>query len=150
PFFSAKCARCGRCVAACPSKILTLDADAAPKINFDAGFCEKECVACGNACPTGALVNLTPTIKPAAKKVAVKFNIENCLIYYQTECQICRRECPFEAIEFIWSDEEYASYPVIDLDKCAGCGRCAHFCPGLDDVKALIMVPLEDVKTEKA
>ncbi|MBR2003937.1 MAG: 4Fe-4S binding protein [Thermoguttaceae bacterium] len=183
--FSTHCARCGRCVAACPTRLLRFDAppadvktvktDAtdsdepfenadganataessetadgaanavkvsatvktsplsrpAPRLVFDDGaFCEKECVACGAVCPTGAISPLTLDAKRRFKIATVDFKIERCLIYYQQECAICRRECPFEAIDFVWNEEEYASLPVVDAEKCVGCGRCVAFCPG--------------------
>ncbi|MBR5243976.1 MAG: 4Fe-4S dicluster domain-containing protein, partial [Thermoguttaceae bacterium] len=103
----------------------------APRLVFDGGaFCKKDCVACGTACPTGAISPLTLDAKKRFKIATVDFKIERCLIYYQQECAICRRECPFEAIDFVWNEEEYASLPVVDAEKCVGCGRCVAFCPG--------------------
>ncbi|MBP3556145.1 MAG: 4Fe-4S binding protein [Thermoguttaceae bacterium] len=174
--FFSRCARCGRCVAACPTQLLRFDAPStavktdapaivepsenvedanasdendetavkvdataktsplsrpAPRLIFDGGaFCEKDCVACGTACPTGAISPLTLDAKKRFKIATVDFIIDRCLIYYQQECAICRRECPFEAIDFVWNEEEYASLPVVDAEKCVGCGRCVAFCPG--------------------
>lgn len=174
--FLTRCARCGRCVDACPTQLLRFDAPAdaakiaktdatatgvpsenadganasaetavkvdstvktsplsrpAPRLVFDDGaFCDKDCVACGTACPTGAISPLTLDAKKRFKIATVEFKIERCLIYYQQECAICRRECPFEAIDFVWNEEEYASLPVVDAEKCVGCGRCVAFCPG--------------------
>lgn len=158
--FLSRCSRCGRCVAACPSRLLRFVAlpstgkvdktnkidnvgkngatvktppfySAAPELVFnDEAFCEKDCVACGAACPTGAISPLTLDAKKCYKITTIEFKIERCLIYYQQECAICRRECPFEAIDLVWNEEEYASLPVVDVQKCVGCGRCVAFCPG--------------------
>lgn len=179
--FLSRCSRCGRCVAACPSRLLRFDAlpstdktdnvgkngatvsdeppaktaatvktsplyRPAPELVFDDGaFCEKDCVACGTACPTGAISPLTLDVKKRYKITTVEFKIEHCLIYYQQECAICRRECPFDAIDLVWNEEEYASLPVVAVQKCVGCGRCVAFCPGEP-----IFAEFADEKTDDA
>ncbi|MDO5307874.1 MAG: 4Fe-4S dicluster domain-containing protein [Planctomycetia bacterium] len=162
--FLARCAHCGLCVRTCPTQILDLvnlskskpDSDAnaspsnaltlledaslngAPYLSYDRGlgYCEKDCSACGEVCPTGALMPMTP-IEKAQRPIALAvFDLEKCKIYYQQECHICRHECPYDAIDFIWSDEEYAYLPTINSDQCAGCGRCVVACPGVTDDSA--------------
>ena len=152
--FLAKCARCGRCVEACPNKILapitmedasTQDCNAratralqlrvalivdTPQVEFGEFFCDDECVACASVCPTGAIAPTTVEQKKYTKIAPVAFTLEDCLLYDGRECSICRRECPYEAISFVWNEDAYANAPQIDLDACAGCGRCVSFCPG--------------------
>ena len=164
--FLTQCARCGRCVDACPTKLLKLvDKEATtnaddpstianalqiglPRVDFESGYCQEECVACGQVCPTGAIARLTPEKKARVPIGLAKFDLEKCLLYYNRECSICRRECSYDAISFVWSDEEYLKIPTIDEKLCVGCGRCVAFCPGeplFDDSGA----PVEDVSVKR-
>ncbi len=145
--FLARCARCGRCVAACPNKVVKpLDLEQAkqasnslfqacliaetPIVNLNNACCEKECVACSKACPTGAIAPITILDKPNYPIATAQFELEKCLLYYGRECSICRRECPYDAIAFVWSDDAYANVPAINPNVCVGCGRCVVYCPG--------------------
>lgn len=145
--FVERCARCGKCISVCPTHILrpikrsdVNQEDATslqtqfllgtPKIDFQNGYCDENCVACTEVCPTHALKLLSKESKRSTPIALVSFNVEKCMLYYDRECSICRRECPYEAIDFVWSDDVYANIPTIDESKCVGCGRCVTFCPG--------------------
>lgn len=157
--FLAKCARCGLCVRSCPNKILKLvDIDkkcddatstklkkdiqpsvslkiifnGSPQVDFSEGahYCEKNCVLCGQICPTGAISFLTVEEKASAPIALVELNVEHCMLYYNQECSICRRECPYDAIEIVWNEEEYLNLPLINESVCVGCGQCVLSCPG--------------------
>jgi ferredoxin len=52
-------------------------------------------------------------------------------------CGACVRQCPFAAI----SMDKTLGRPVIDQDKCYGCGVCRHVCA----TDALFLVPRDDV-----
>ncbi|MGI6400989.1 MAG: 4Fe-4S dicluster domain-containing protein [Thermoguttaceae bacterium] len=163
--FLSRCGRCGQCVMACPNSILTLvdfsEEQAnktqtasgsgavvpnlakavlrnTPRVDFSLGeqFCEKDCDACGQACPTGAIVPLTPEEKLKKPIAIARFELERCMLYYDRECSICRRECPYEAIDFVWSEEEYLNLPIIDPERCVGCGQCVVKCPGEPLIRA--------------
>lgn len=43
-------------------------------------------------------------------------------------CDPCETSCPFGAITV---GEEITNLPVVDLEKCTGCGICVAACPGL-------------------
>lgn len=48
--------------------------------------------------------------------------------YKEIPCNPCATVCPFDAI-FI--PEDINVRPVIDYDRCTGCGICVKHCPGL-------------------
>jgi len=62
-------------------------------------------------------------------------------------CNPCVTACPFNAI----SMKDISSIPMVDFDKCVGCGKCISICPGLaifvvkvrDDGFAEITMPYE-------
>jgi Fe-S-cluster-containing hydrogenase component 2 len=46
----------------------------------------------------------------------------------QIPCNPCEKACPFGAITI---GQSITTLPVIDEQKCTGCGVCLAFCPGL-------------------
>ena len=48
--------------------------------------------------------------------------------YEAIPCNPCSTSCPFEAITI---GEDINTPPVVDFDKCTGCGICVYSCPGL-------------------
>ena len=43
-------------------------------------------------------------------------------------CNPCEASCPFHAIVI---GEDISKNPILDLEKCTGCGTCVAVCPGL-------------------
>lgn len=148
--FLARCLRCGRCLRVCPTELLqSSDSPAAsvgtPSVDFSRGFCDADCNRCGEVCPTGAIRPLSLKEKADEKMALAKLNLEDCRLWHDRECAVCRRECPTSAIQFVWDEEEYLNIPVIDEKLCSGCGRCAHFCPGFDEnAKGIVMIAREN------
>lgn len=67
--------------------------------------------------------------------------------YEDIACNPCSTSCPFDAITI---GEDINQQPVVDFDKCTGCGICVYSCPGLAIVvsrikenKALFKIPYE-------
>ncbi|MGQ9606495.1 MAG: 4Fe-4S binding protein, partial [Thermogutta sp.] len=40
-----------------------------------------------------------------------------------------RGPCPYHAIRLEFNEETYSVLPVVDLDRCPGCGACEAICP---------------------
>ena len=55
--------------------------------------------------------------------------------YEEIPCNPCSTSCPFDAIHI---GEDINTPPVVDFDKCTGCGICVYSCPGLAIVTAQI------------
>lgn len=142
PFFSTLCSRCGACVQVCPTRILkpersldmlgdplALNRFATPMLAIEPGWCRDDCNACSRACPSGAIVPFTLEEKPNFPMGRAVLTFENCRLYDDVECSVCARECPYEAVDYVWSEEEYRRIVRIDVEKCTGCGRCVVTCP---------------------
>jgi len=61
-YWQERCAACGTCVEACPSKALRLDRD---RVVRNEGLCEI-CAACADVCPNGAVEKIGHEIDPQA------------------------------------------------------------------------------------
>lgn len=48
--------------------------------------------------------------------------------YEEIPCNPCETSCPFDAI---YIGEDINTPPVVDFEKCTGCGICVYNCPGL-------------------
>lgn len=140
PQFAGLCVRCGNCVRACPADIIRPDLGEcgvagwlAPLVRIETDYCREDCVRCGEVCPSGAIRPLKGDSTKEAKKQApiglAVVDMEICHLRDNRECDICGRECPFEAVTFAWSDETYTRRPVVDAARCPGCGACQIACP---------------------
>lgn len=142
--FLLGCTGCGMCVAACPAHIirpsgtqLGIRNSLHPVLDFDAGACLYDCVACTQVCPTGALTPLTPGQKHRLPIGKARVEPQLCIEYADGRaCGICARRCPAGAIT-IRPVEGGRRLPRVDFDRCIGCGACRHACPA--SPKALII-----------
>lgn len=141
--FLARCTRCGACEGACPTGLITTLKDlgspalyGTPTLDFTPKnaegrvFCDENCTACGNICPTGALKKIRPEEKKNLRIARCEMTFDLCRRAYQKECSICIQECPFGAMAEVWSEEQYAKIPTVNPDLCTGCGKCVAYCPG--------------------
>ena len=60
-------------------------------------------------------------MKPIAK---VSLDLDKCLNTHGTLCDTCSYRCPahVHAIRMV------SRRPVLDTDRCTGCGMCIHYC----------------------
>lgn len=117
--FLAVCMRCGKCVEACPTRIIkplkSGFAAGTPYVDFSQGEICTSCMKCTEACPTNALMKIGKE----------KLDIGTAGIDYDrcNRCFICFDYCPVEAfrVEDGW--------PKVIEEKCIGCNICSSVCP---------------------
>ncbi len=154
PAFLERCLKCGRCLRACPTNVIQpaglehgLEALWSPVLDLRAGTsgCRPACIACGHACPTGALRELGydeklgqgefAAVGPNRIGLAV-VDRDRCLPWsYGKPCIVCEEVCPVspkairlqEVVDPVTGQR--LQQPVVDAQACTGCGLCEHACP---------------------
>jgi formate hydrogenlyase subunit 6/NADH:ubiquinone oxidoreductase subunit I len=158
--FLSRCIRCGECMKVCPNNSLHPTLDEAgleglwtPTLVPRIGYCEPSCVLCSEACPTGAIWQITPKEKgwvvgvggqAAAASQPVRlgtafYDRGRCLPWaLATECIVCEEWCPVSP-KAIYVEEAQVidsigkmktlKQPRVDASRCVGCGACEYACP---------------------
>ncbi len=138
---NALCARCGNCMKACPYALIVPDLGASgldglftPVLKFRSQnpaqeqFCFQDCAACTQVCPTGALRPLSTQQKKQVALGIARVDKKTCIAWEKGEhCVVCQEFCPYQAV--IEVRHKGVNCPVIDPDKCRGCGACESQCP---------------------
>ena len=120
--FRAACDGCLACVTACPEKVIRLDRDHRPILQFTHGECTF-CGLCADACPTDALV------REGARPWTAKASIgAKCLALGGVHCRSCGDACPTTAIRFA-PRVDGRFLPALADATCNGCGACVGICP---------------------
>ena len=120
--FLALCTQCHQCIDQCPMRVLGKSDETAeilsgrPISDLAHGSCNF-CGQCVDNCPTGALSR-----EQGVKKQAAPSLVGSCQLELGMHCSFCQEACPESAIEYI------EKKPVIDHDRCTGCGECALDC----------------------
>ncbi|NUN12921.1 MAG: 4Fe-4S dicluster domain-containing protein [Myxococcales bacterium] len=125
--FLSKCSGCSECITACPYGVLRAaprtryrSVANTPVVDFRIGPCrvcpDRPCVA---ACRTGAL-QLTAQPKIGAVEIVT----HECVAWQGGFCSTCTEQCPVPGAMF-----RQMGKPMIDAEKCWGCGVCQHVCP---------------------
>lgn len=131
------CTACQLCVSACPNDVLrpstSLSTMMQPVMSYERGYCRPECVRCSEVCPTGAILPITPADKSAIRVGRAVWVKENCVPLTDGQpCDNCARHCPTKAIQMVPSDpadENSLKIPVVNEERCIGCGACENLCP---------------------
>lgn len=134
--FNKACTACHLCVSICPTHVIKpawfeygLAGIMQPRMDYHANYCNFDCVACTEVCPTGALQPLNMEEKHVLQLGKVKFIKQNCIVYTDgTDCGACSEHCPTKAVKM----EPFRFnlfLPVIYPDICIGCGACEYACP---------------------
>jgi ferredoxin len=145
--FLDKCIGCHACIKLCPSKVLEsagvrygITGILKPVLNFNKGFCQYDCVVCGQICPFGAILPIDVDEKHRIQTGVVYYASELCVIITDGwRCGACAEHCPTGAIEMI--PEENRNPILIKKELCVGCGACEYMCPVIPR-KAIWVEPL--------
>lgn len=132
--FEQHCTGCQLCVSKCPNGVLrpgtTLDTFMQPEMHFDRGHCRPECTICSEVCPAGAIHPIDKAEKSAIHIGHAVWIEKNCVVCTDdVDCGNCSRQCPTGAILMVDSEKYGRKIPVVNEEKCIGCGACEHLCP---------------------
>lgn len=131
------CTACQLCVAACPNGVLRPSTDLGsmmqPESSYERGYCRPECTRCSEVCPAGAINPITVADKSSVQIGHAVWVKDNCIpLTDGVECGNCARHCPVGAITMVHSDaddENSLKIPVVNTERCIGCGACENLCP---------------------
>lgn len=148
------CTSCQLCVNSCPNDVLrpssSLDRFMQPEVSYERGYCRPECTRCSDVCPTGAIKPVTVEQRTAIQVGHAVWVKDNCVpVADGIPCGNCARHCPAQAIQMVplqagvhqdgrrWLDadnkeiprEKVLLIPVVNEEKCIGCGACENLCP---------------------
>lgn len=148
------CTACQLCIDACPNDVLrpssNLDRFMQPEVSYERGYCRPECNRCSEVCPTSAIQPVTIEERTAIQVGHAVWARDLCVpVKDGKPCGLCARKCPAEAIQMVplqagvhqdgrrWRDadnkeiprEKVLLIPVVNEEKCIGCGACENLCP---------------------
>jgi ferredoxin len=130
-----RCTGCQLCISKCPNNVLrpstSLSDMLQPTMEFDRGYCRPGCTVCSHVCPTGAITEICCKKKTSISIGYAVWVEKNCVVATDgVECGNCQRHCPTGAIMMVESQKyDGRKIPVINTDKCIGCGACEYLCP---------------------
>lgn len=135
--FTSRCTGCQLCVQSCPNDVLRastrLETLMQPEMSYERGYCRPECTACSEVCPAGAIKKVTREEKTSIQIGHAVWVGQNCLpLHDGVECGNCAKHCPSGAITMMPYDPDDATspkIPIINEERCIGCGACEHVCP---------------------
>ena len=135
--FSNHCTACQLCVSACPNQVLrpstSLMTLMQPEMSYERGYCRPECTKCSSVCPAGAIRPITVEEKSSTQIGHAVVCLENCVVNKDgVSCGNCARHCPVGAISMVRQnpdDPTSARIPVVNEERCIGCGACENLCP---------------------
>lgn len=135
--FGRHCTGCQLCVSACPNNVLRPSTDLMtlmqPEMSYERGYCRPECTRCSDVCPAGAIRPISISDKSSTRIGHAVWVKKNCVpLTDGVDCGNCARHCPSGAIQMVPSDpndETSIQIPVVNTERCIGCGACENLCP---------------------
>lgn len=122
--FQSKCPSCKdrACVTYCDEKIIIIDESGVPTLDFSKNGCTF-CDECANVCKDNVL-SLENSLMSEKLNAMFSISLEMCVAHHGVICYSCKEPCIDDAILF-----NGMFNPIIDEDKCTGCGFCISRCP---------------------
>jgi ferredoxin-type protein NapF len=153
PEFLQRCARCGECLRACPTNTLQpdwyragLEGLWAPRMNLRHAACDQGCNVCGLVCPTESIRPLSPMERRHARVGVAVLRWDRCLPWaLDQRCLVCEEQCPYGAVVFQRDEWHRFDLPVIESERCNGCGKCEDKCPVTGD-SAIVVAPHGEIR----
>jgi MauM/NapG family ferredoxin protein len=144
--FLSRCIRCGQCQKVCLTNGLQpvlweagLEGLYTPRLVPRMGYCNYSCNLCGQVCPTGAIPRLDLKAKQTTVLGIAFINRSRCIPYTEgADCLVCEEHCPVDPKAIVFNEQEVINFqgerikvklPVVNPDRCTGCGQCEHVCP---------------------
>lgn len=135
--FAQHCTACQLCVSACPNGVLHPSTDLMklmqPEMSYERGYCRPECTRCSDICPARAIRPISVEEKSSTRIGHAVWVKQNCVpLTDGVDCGNCARHCPSGAILMIPSDADdpdSVKIPVVNEERCIGCGACENLCP---------------------
>jgi ferredoxin-type protein NapG len=129
--FLDRCTRCGDCLPVCPFGSIKKDLESGYPVIFAN---ESPCHLCDDfpciaTCKTEALI-------PVADRAEVRMGaavVSRADCTADQGCRFCLAKCPVEALSIDFIEP----YPVVDPEKCVGCGICEQICSTVNDTIAI-------------
>ena len=122
--FQSECVTCEShaCVTSCEEQIIVLDETGIPTLDFSKNGCTW-CEACAEACEADVL-SLERSEAREWINAMFRIDTEACIAHHHVICFSCKEPCMEDAILF-----NGMFNPVIDEERCNGCGFCLGRCP---------------------
>ncbi len=134
--FTSNCTACHLCVTACPTRVLQpsfteygVFSIFQVFMDYKTSFCNYDCIACSEVCPTSAILPVTAEKKRSIQIGKAIFVEDNCIVKTEnTACGACSEHCPTKAIVMV-DYKGNLKIPEITNKYCVGCGACEFACP---------------------
>ena len=145
--FLDRCLRCSECLKVCPTSGLQPSLGEAgltglwtPLLKARLGYCLYDCQACGAACPSGAIPNLSLPLKQKQVIGTAVIDRNRCLPWGRdVPCAVCQEVCPLPTKAISLTDGKmvangqggtnWMTRPIVHAERCIGCGTCEYQCP---------------------
>ncbi|WP_309496586.1 ferredoxin-type protein NapF [Sulfurovum sp.] len=141
--FQSECVACESktCVTSCDEQIIFIQDDGTPSLNFTKSGCTF-CEDCASVCEPNVL-SLENVHTAEQLNATFRISTEGCVAHHGVICFSCKEPCIDDAILF-----NGMFNPVIDMDKCTGCGFCLGRCPTQAITYDAISMATHTIETE--